>query len=443
MKLITRRRHLVGTLSTLVGVNAFLAGLSFVTTLVVANQLGTEGFGDLAYAIAVGGYALTFAYVAVDRTLIRDLVQFPNLFDVYTSASIVLRGSMLVLALGGVLVLESLSRAEHQLGLAGLLIVFAEGFKALYLGPVYDARDEMRRHAFYLLAERLVYFALVWGLIVVARERLSVLAIGVFMAVSTALGFSLQYRWVVPRITLRLDGTAMSRAKTMLRKNLWTWSAVISTLSFGALSKIVMKQTVGSGELGVYAVAWQVVLVSSVLVAQIARIGNPRLAKMVVEERSREDRVRFVLRYGASLATAGAVIGVPAILFPDLLVRVFRPEFSSAAAPLRILGFYVIVLSVGQLAIQYLVAVRRESVYAIVTILSGTLSLVLFIVLIPRWSGVGASVAVVISHGLGIATMLVIVLRHVRKTRREPVAKPAQPLATPQASDSAWGSEPI
>lgn len=77
-------------------------------------------------------------------------------------------------------------------------------------------------------------------------------------------------------------------AFAMMKRNLWIWSAVLSTLSLGALSKIVMKVLAGREELGLYAVAWQVVILDSLPVVQMARMGDPRMARMVLaKSRSR------------------------------------------------------------------------------------------------------------------------------------------------------------
>lgn len=66
---------------------------------------------------------------------VRDLVHFPEHFDAYTSASIALRTSLLMAALIAILGLNALAAGSNQLGTAGLLIVLAEGLKALYLVP--------------------------------------------------------------------------------------------------------------------------------------------------------------------------------------------------------------------------------------------------------------------------------------------------------------------
>lgn len=407
------RRHVVDTLSSLIGINVILAGLSFVTTLAIANLLGRGKFGDLAYAIAIGGYCVTIANCGMESTLIRDLVHFPERFDLYVSASILLRGFMLALALIGILGMNFLSSKNNQLSAAGVLIVFAEGIRSLYLAPIYDAWDKMKRHALYFFIERCIYFACIWVFVLLCGRDLSVGIVSIFMLISTAVGFTLQYHWALPRLNLQMDRKALILAANMLKRNLWIWSAILATLSFGGLSKIVLRHVSGSGELGGYAVAWQVVVLGSLLITQVSRIGNPRMARIVLQGIPKLHRIGFLWRYVACSTCAGAIIGLPAVFFPSTILRIFWPEYAFAAGSLRLLGLYVIVVGIGQVATQYLVAVHKEKIYSFVLILSGFLSLFLYYICIPQWSAAGAAFAVLVSHGVAIIIYFAIMTHHV------------------------------
>lgn len=422
------KRRVLDTLFSLVGINIFLAGLSFVTTLFVANILGPERFGDLSYAIAVGGYCVTIACCGLEHTLVRDLVHFPKRFDEYVSANIFLRGSMLVVALIVILGVNALAKEVNQLGMAGIIIVLVMGIKALYIAPVYDAWDKMKRHALYLLVERCLYFICIWTLVLLFRDRLSVATISIFMIVSTSVGFILQYLWAIPRLNVQMGHKCMSLATRMLKRNLWVWIAILATLSFGGLSKIVLKHVSGSEELGKYAVAWQVVLLGSILITQVGRVGNPRIARIVQPDVSQVRRIRFLLQYTVLSSMTGAVIGLPAICFPSLILKIFRPEYVSAATSLRILGGYIIVVGIGQVATQYILAVRKERIYFMVVILAGSLSIVFYIILIPRWLATGAALAVLMSHGIAIAVYLAIMIQDVLTYSERKYTKPPDSL---------------
>jgi len=290
----------------------------------------------------------------------------------------------------------------NRLGFIGALIVFIQGVQALNLASMYDALDRMKRHAVFLLIERCFYFGSVWTFVWLFRDSLSIPVIAIFMLFSTFIGLTLQYSYSSFKLYFRINRNSMMLAIHLLKKNLWVWSAVLATLSFGGLSKIILKHISGSNELGDYSVAWQVVPLASIFITQIGRIGNPRLARVLQPATSRNKKIRFLLRYTILSTIAGTIIGMPAILFPGHILQIFRPEYATAAFPLRIFGGYVIIISLGQVATQYLIAVHKELIYSMVVILSGVLSLFLYHLFIPLWSATGAALAVFFSHGTAI-----------------------------------------
>jgi O-antigen/teichoic acid export membrane protein len=408
-----RRRGYLGTFFSLVGINATLAGLSFATTLLVAALLGSKVFGDFSYALVVGAYCSTIAYCGLENTMVRDLVQKPEEHESTISASILLRGALLFLGLVAITGLNLLAPDDGRLTAAGLLIVFAEGAKALYLAPVYDAWNAMKRHAYYLLAERLLYFTGVWTVLIFFRDRLSLGVLAASIVASTILGLVLQYRWALGRFTLCFTRETVGRGLKILRGNLWIWSAVLATLSIGGLSKILLKQISGSSQLGGYAVAWQVILLSSLLFTQIGRMANPGLSRIVLPSVAIDVRVRFLVKYVLLSTLAAAVFGLPAILFPEAILNAINPEYLGATGTLRLLGVYAIVLGMGQAGAQYLIAIRYERVYSLVVIFTGGLSLILNLALIPSWGSEGAAFAVIFSHGFALFVYAIITVRHV------------------------------
>ncbi|MCK4825920.1 oligosaccharide flippase family protein, partial [bacterium] len=84
-------------------VNFILMGLGFVTRVKIANVLGREGFGLLAYALALGTFGGVVVRFGMDRTLVRDLVHHRDRFGELVAGSLMLRGIMFAFVLLGVL----------------------------------------------------------------------------------------------------------------------------------------------------------------------------------------------------------------------------------------------------------------------------------------------------------------------------------------------------
>ncbi len=75
------------------------------------------------------------------------------------------------------------------------------------------------------------------------------------------------------------------------------------------------------------------------------------------------------------------------------------------------------IFSIGLVASQYVVAARMEKFYFFSIIFGGCLSIILCFILIPRFSGLGAALALLIAHGISMACYLMGMIKDVRDKR--------------------------
>ena len=73
--------------------------------------------------------------------------------------------------------------------------------------------------------------------------------------------------------------------------------------------------------------------------------------------------------------------------------------------------------SVGLVAAQYLISNRMENIYFVNTLVGGVLSFLLYLVLIPRFAGFGAAIALLVSIALSISLNSIAVIKDVRSQR--------------------------
>ncbi len=416
-KVVTSQKKHAQNLSVLVFVNFLIAGLGFLTRVKIANTLGREGFGLFAYALALGSYGAVIVRFGLDRTFVRDLIHYPRRFGQLVAGSLVLRGLLLVVVILA-LVSWKLTFASSELSWGVIAVVVGTSLMALDLRAVYDSWHKMSRDAVYNLIQRCCYYALIWIVVLFVPDKLSIGLIGAGTILSAALYLFMQQRWAFRRI--EFYKAKESLAKTAIKlgfANLLVWAAAIGCLSFGVLSQLLLKYFRGNAELGGYSACWQIVLLATLLLNQIARIGKPAIARYTGNNpKTNADRLHFLVRYSGIMLAVAATIGLPSMLFPEIIIgTIFRPEYISAAGTLRILGAYIMVLSVGMVAAQYVLAARMEKTYFASVILGGVLSVSLCLVLIPKFSAFGAALSLLISHS---AAMGLYVLAAIRKVTR-------------------------
>lgn len=415
--LILSQRHNIKNLSGLVVFNFIAAGLFFITQIKIANVIGKEKFGLLAYGIALGMYGQTVVNYGMNRTLVRDLIHYPKRFAELVMASLLLRGVLLGLVVSLLLVWKLVWQpADVSWSIIAVIVAFS--LKSLDLQPVYDAWHCMARHAVYNMIQRGLYFIMIWVVILAAPRHLTLVWISFALLITGILYLVLQQKWAFRRIDFgTIKPVLTSVATDMSRSNCWIWLATIGGLSFGTLNQIILKHYFGSGELGFYAASWQIAAAAMLLLTQVSRVGNPAIARVTRPENNGCKRKRFLLKYSCVMAVTALPVVTPLVLFPGWIMNtIFKPEYTSSPDVLRVMGIYILVFSQGLVASQYVVSAKMEKIYFASVILGGCLSIALCLVLIPRMGSVGAALALLIAHGISMGIYWVAMIQHNQQT---------------------------
>jgi O-antigen/teichoic acid export membrane protein len=415
MKLISTQKRHFQTLSVLIFVNFLASVLTFVTHVKIANLVGKESFGQMAYGLALGLYGATVVRFGFDRTLVRDLIHYPEKSGELIAGSLILRLIMLVIVTIGLVIWKISDFKNLDLTFGVMLIIIASSLLSLDLRAVYDSWHRMKRHAVYNLIQKLFYFAIVWGAILLYQEKLTVVWVGAAMLWSMVFYLVIQFTWVprkidFPPLTINL----FVKAIMMGRDNLLIWFSAISCLSFGSFNQLVLKHYCGAAELGGYAAAWQIVLVGMLLLTQIARIGNPATARVTNSNVNNVARGHFLVKYSAVMIIITLPICIPALIWPEVILKMmFKPEYVASASILRLMALYLMVFSLGLVASQYVVSIRMEKFYFFSVILGSGTGIILCLTLIQSYKGIGAVLALLISHGFSILLYWIMILRQI------------------------------
>lgn len=411
------RRAVLSTFGSLAAINAAVAALSFLTTILIANRLGAESFGSLSFAVAVGTYGLMFVQYGLEKSFVRDLVHFKDRFGELVKASLLLRASLLGLFLGVIAVAWQLLSVKGNEPSATVLIILATVLPAFHLQGVYDAWKEMPRQALYSAVERCFYFSLVWVTVTSGVRPLSLNLVGVFMLIAAAVGLLLQYRWAWPRIQFRSVQGLRESTLFIIHSNVWLWLAVLAGLSIDYLSQIFLKLYGNSAELGVYSAAWRITQIPILFLAQAARIGAEATARHTRPGTSSADRGRFLLKYVALMIGIGALTSVPLLVAPTRLLSLFSSEYRDAVQILRIFSAYPFLFAPYLALLQFVVASRLQRIYFTLITVAGLLSVGLSLWLIPVLQAKGAALAVIASLFLALILFAAAVALNLLRNR--------------------------
>lgn len=417
LAIFSSQKRNLKNVSVLLFVNFAVAGVGFITQIKIANVFGKEEFGLIAYGMAIASYGAVIVRFGMDRTLVRDLTHFPGRFTATVRASLALRFALLILVIAAIITWKLAFSSESDLTWGVVLIIIANTAMSVDLQGVFDSWHKMTRHALFNLLQRGLYFAVIWTLLFSAPSLLSVFTVGVASLVSVTVYLALQYIWVMRRLpSINTKERLIPMALKLARGNVIVWVAALVGLSFGCFNQLVLKHYQGAAELGGYAAAWMLVSLSSMLLAQVARVGNPATARITVATATKDQNIRFLMKYTALMGGIILPVALPAIAAPAVILEaLFRPEYVTAAPALRVLGIYMIIFSIGLVASQYVVSARMERIYLSSVIVGGVVSVLASFILIPEMKSLGAAIALLISHGTSISLYWIAIIRRIVK----------------------------
>jgi O-antigen/teichoic acid export membrane protein len=390
--------------SVLVIVNFAIAIVGFLTQVEIANTIGKYYFGLIAFGLAIAAYGGAFIRFGFDRTLVRDLIHYPERVGELVAASLLLRWVLFAIVVAALLTWKLAAGSANNISWGLLLVIVANSLMSMDMQPVYDSWHQMSRHAIYNLIQRFVYFAAIWVIIITAPDKLGLMSIGAMTMGSVVIYLILQHGWVMARVTLpAARRTIFSSALKMARANITIWIASISALSFVSFNQLVLEHYQGAGELGGYAAAWQMVSLATMLLYQVARIGNPMTAEITRGDIQSKLWSRFLTRYSCVMILTASPIALAAVCLPEMIMKtLFRPEYVSAANALRIMGVYMLVYASGLVASQFMVSIKLEKAYFASILAGGIISIIVCFLLIPPMGANGAAVALLISNCVAI-----------------------------------------
>jgi PST family polysaccharide transporter len=413
--LLSKQRVRFNNFSILLLVNIISAGFGYLTTITIANTLGSVGFGELAYGLAIGGLLAANVRFGMDRSLIRDFAHYPESFNETLLASILARSLLFIISFSVLLLLVALQGEVIGITWGMFLVIVATALAPLQIANVYDMWEKQGRHAIYYLIVRGIYFILIFSVVLIVPEKLNLVWIGASLLFTVIVFLFLQYKYIwhhIQESLLTLNIKFITRKSIMLlAQNKWLWFTSLAALGMTAINNIILKHTSGYSELGVFAAVFQLASVGMLVLKNIARIGRPILAQKTNPKSIKSETVvkALFLFIIVSMVVVGP-IAIPYILMPEKILNlIFASEYSQGYWVLRLLGMYLLLHVLVTILGQYIILVRKDKKLFTTILSSGVVCIVLSILLTPQYGDDGAAIALLMSELLLTGLYLYVV----------------------------------
>jgi len=373
--------------------------LSMVVGFMIAGYLGAPSFGDLSFASAFTMIVAAVAALGLDSFIIREIINEPNKKDEILGTSLVMRivvSIILIPLTVGIYLLfhHYADKPGNSLTWIIVILSFASFFKSF---NVIDSYFQSQVASKYVVKVQNVCVLLS----VVAKVLLVVFHMPViwfaaaltFDSFSLALGLVYMYR--KRGFSIMTWTFSRSRAAMLLKQS---FPLILSAVMVSIYMKIdqVMLKDIGSAEVGIYSVAaniseaWYfipVAIVTSVFPA-IIHARKTDLERYTKRLRNLYDLLVFI-----SLPVAIII----SFLGNDIIQLIYKGEYEGAGEMLSIHIWSGIFVFLGSASSQYLLAEGYTMISFQRTAFGALANILLNLWLIPKYGGVGASVATLIA----------------------------------------------
>lgn len=384
--------------------------LGFFTTLYTARYLGVEGFGILSLALSLTGIFGVFTDLGLTTLTAREVSRDKSLANKYIANTFIIKILLALFTFGLIaLVVYFLDYPETTKNVV-YLITFSVIFGAFtgIFNSIFQAFEKMEYMSLNIILNAVLMLT---GVLTVIYYGLGILALSsvyFFSGLITLLITFITYSWkfFIPKIHLDLKFWK----PTIKEASYFGISSILVVIYF-YIDSVMLSIMIGNTAVGIYNAAYRLVLVlvfiPSILVTAIFPLMSQHFEsskKLLKLEYEKSVKYLFIV---------STFIFIYGFIFADKIILIMYGEgYSTSIAALQALIFVVPIIFLTYLFGNILGAVNKQRIVTIVACANALLNVGLNLILIPKFSYIGASIATVATEGLGFILMFTYISRY-------------------------------
>jgi len=384
--------------------------LSMVIGFVIARYLRASSFGELSFADAFTMIIAAVGALGLDTFIIREILNEPHKKDEILGTSLLMRlgvnALLIPITVGIYLLFHNYSeKPGDSLIWIILILSFASFFKSFNVIDSYFQSQVASKYVVKVQNICVVLSAVVKILLVVFKMPLIYFAASLTFD-SLALAAGLIYMYHKRGFSLFTWTFSSKRAISLLKQS---FPLILSAVMVSIYMKIdqVMLKSVGSVEVGIYSAAakiseaWffiPVAIVTSVFPALI-HARKTDMGRYMKRLRNLYDLLVFI-----SLPVAVVIT----FLAPFIIQFLYGDTYNGAGQMLAIHIWSGLFVFLGSASSQYLLAEGYTMISFQRTAMGAVINILLNLWLIPKYGGVGASIATLIACAVSAFYLLLI-----------------------------------
>jgi len=382
---------------------------SLIYTILVARYLGPQGLGILNFGAALILVFSVFANFGLTTITTREVARDPSKASKYAANVIPIQLLFALLTIGLIVVfVNALGYSQQTIYVVYILSIglIVSTLSSIFLA-IFQAFEQLEFQSIVWVITSVVQLC---GAVIAIQLHLNVAVFALILLLTGGVGLAYVYvicvrRFFVPR--LEADFTFWKSTLT----EAWPMAAMaISVMIYFRIDVVMISVIQGTTAVGFYSVAYTLSEASTVIPSMLIASLFPILSRLhQASKTSFRDTCAQTTRYLLYLA-------LPMAFFVTLWAKPIVPllygaSFGPSVAALQILIWAAAVMYVTMVLGTAFIAANLQRLNMKLTFIGVAVNVVLNVLLIPKYSYIGASFATIVTEASGLALSLVILGR--------------------------------
>ncbi|MDP8262263.1 MAG: flippase [Candidatus Ancaeobacter aquaticus] len=389
---------------------------SIILLFFFSRYLGATGFGLYSFIFFYVGLFGSLTDLGVKTTLVRELARPRQRKELYLGNSIILAitGTVAALCLSIAIsfVAGYTSNVKALIALASLSLVFS--FRDLTFRQIYESVFQVNLKMEYptiinALNEILVVFSCL--AVIMLKGSLGTLICVYVLGYVPGFICIIVYANKCMRPVFSLNKTVM---KEIIKLCFPLGMAVALTSVYDKIGGVLLQVFKGSEAVGYYSVAYRVSVSLKIIPFALMISLFPLLSEYYAH-----DRGKFLKYFNAAvkyILLIALPMGVIVTLFSEqIVVLVSGKSFIESATSLVYMIWAVVFLFITIVFFYTLISMNKQVLALFISGVMLTMNVILNIILIQKWSYVGASITLLLTEIIGFILALICVKRYVKE----------------------------
>ena len=394
-------QQIIGNTSWLLVDRILRMGVALIVGVWVARYLGPERYGMLSYALALVTLFSPLVSLGLEDVVVRDIVRDPTRKDetLGTAFVLMLIGSVVSFSavIGTILFLRRDDSPMHW-----LIAIIAAGsiFQSFSIIECWFNSQIQARYA--VLAKSASFFACSVIKIALIKNDATLIAFAWVSSVEIALGsMGLIYAYESKGGSFRNWQGTLKRARSLLKDSWPLAFAVLAMTIYERIDQVMLGEMAGSEEVGIYSVAVRLAEMGIFIPTALYWSFFPSIVK--AKSVSDDQFYKKLQKFYNLMALSSYAIAVPVTIMSKWLVGFLYGEtYAKAGLILSVLIWANIFTFLEIARSSFLATMNWTKAYLITVLLGAILNIVLNLVLIPKYGGIGAATASLIAYWFAV-----------------------------------------